>query len=101
MFNSKPTYTPVSPESHAELADWQEDPQESIESRNRTIGIHHRPGFYSKSLLISVGLNAILLMVIGYQYFRLTRFVACSAYSTSIGDSILTCQSAKAAGGSG
>ncbi|KAL9100696.1 MAG: hypothetical protein Q9163_003960 [Psora crenata] len=71
MFKSTSSYEPVnSPESHAELADWQ-DPEESVETRNRPIGIHHRPGFYSKALLVSVGLNAILLMVVGLQYLRL------------------------------
>ena len=53
------------------MADWREDPMESVESRNKVISLHRKPGFYSTGLLISVGLNAILLMAIGWQYMRL------------------------------
>ena len=68
-----PKYTPVSSDSLAELDDWQEDPEASVETRNRPINLHRRPGFYSKSLLVSVGLNAILLMVMAFQYMRLRK----------------------------
>lgn len=75
MFNSKPSYTPVDSSSNAELETWREDPEESVESRNHRISIHRRPGFYSKSLLLSVALNAILLMTVGYIYLQLQRYV--------------------------
>ena len=75
MFSSKPSYTPVDSSSIAELDSWREDPEESIDSRNHRISIHRRPGFYSKSILLSVALNAILLMAVGYLYLQLQKYV--------------------------
>lgn len=72
MFKQAQTYDPVrSGDPEAEMANWPEDPMESVESRNKVISLHRKPGFYSTGLLISVGLNAILLMAIGWQYMRL------------------------------
>ena len=76
MFKQKQSYEPVGEEeSQAELAGWREDPETSIESRNRTISIHRRPGFYKKGLLGSIAMNAILLMVCGWMYMKLTMSV--------------------------
>lgn len=73
MFKQGQTYEPVgAEESHAELADWREDPNSSVESRNKPISIHRRPGFYKKGLLGSIAINAILLMVCGWMYLKLT-----------------------------
>jgi len=75
MATSKPTYTPLNP-SNSELDTWHEDPeQSSIEERNHRISIHRRPGFYSKSLLLSVGLNAMLLMLVAWLWLGLRRYV--------------------------
>lgn len=76
MLSSKPAYTPVNPSpSNAELDNWNQDPEASVETRNHLISIHRRPGFYSKSLLLSVALNAILLMSVGYFYLQLQKYV--------------------------
>lgn len=72
MFKQSQVYDPVgSRDPDSEMADWREDPTESVESRNKVISIHRKPGFYSTGLLVSVGLNAVLLMLIGWQYMRL------------------------------
>ena len=81
MFEQKQVYEPVgSRDAESEMADWRENPTESVESRNKIISIHRKPGFYSTGLLVSVGLNAVLLMVIGWQYMRLkTTLENCKA----------------------
>ena len=75
MFKPAQSYTPLESGDagfDSELPDWRnDDPLESVETRNKVISLHRKPGFYSTGLLISVGLNAILLMVIGWQYMRL------------------------------
>ena len=72
MFKQTQSYDPVgSRDPDSELADWRQDPPESVEGRNKIISLHRKPGFYSTGLLLSVGFNAILLMVIGWQYMRL------------------------------
>ena len=72
MFKQSQSYDPIgSRDPDSELTDWREDPPESVESRNKIISLHRKPGFYSTGLLLSVGLNAILLMAIGWQYMRL------------------------------
>lgn len=72
MFKQSQSYDPVgSRDPDSEMADWRDDPAESVESRNKVISLHRKPGFYSTGLLLSVGMNAILLMVIGWQYMRL------------------------------
>ena len=81
MFKQNQSYEPVGEEeSQAELAGWREDPETSIESRNRTISIHRRPGFYKKGLLGSIAMNAILLMVCGWLYMKLTMSVPLRPY---------------------
>jgi len=50
-----------------------EEEQPSVETRNRAINLHHRPGFYSKALLGSVGLNAVLLMACAWLSLRVMR----------------------------
>ena len=73
MFKQNQSYGPVgADESQAELADWHEDPEQSVESRNHWISIHRRPGFYKKGLLGSIAMNAVLLMVCGWMYLKLT-----------------------------
>lgn len=73
MFKQGQTYQPVgTDELQAELADWREDPDSTVESRNKAISIHRRPGFYKKGLLGSIAINAMLLMVCGWIYFKLT-----------------------------
>ena len=57
--------------SQAELSDWHEEPIESVESRSRQVNLHRRPGFYKKGLLGSVAVNAALLMVCAWLYFKL------------------------------
>jgi len=72
MFKQNQSYEPIdADESHAELADWREDPGPSVESRNKQISIHRRPGFYKNGLLGSIALNAILLMACGLMYLKL------------------------------
>lgn len=74
MFKPAQSYSPLDAgdrDPDSELPDWRADPIESVESRNNVISLHRKPGFYSTGLLLSVGLNAILLMVIGWQYMRL------------------------------
>ena len=77
MFKQSQSYEPVgAEESQAELAAWREDPDTSIESRNHQISIHRRPGFYKKGLLASIAINAMLLMVCGWMYLKLTMLVS-------------------------
>ena len=72
MFNQNQAYKPVgADETHAELDDWRGEPGESVESRNKQISIHRRPGFYKKGLLGSIALNAILLMACAWLYMKL------------------------------
>lgn len=79
MSKQSQSYDPVGfDELHAELDDWQEEPVESVESRNHQISIHRRPGFYKKGLLGSIALNAILLIVCGWLYLKLTMYVSSS-----------------------
>ena len=77
MSKQHQAYEPVgSRDPEAELEDWRQEPVASVESRNKTIALHRKPGFYSTGLLVSIGLNAILLMVIGWQYMRLKMSVS-------------------------
>ena len=72
MFKQTHNYDPVgTEEAQAELDDWLEDPAPSVESRNKQISIHRRPGFYKKGLVGSVAMNALLLMVCGWLYLKL------------------------------
>lgn len=76
MFKSSHSYESVAADdSQAEMANWRVDPNESVESRNNQISIHHRPGFYKKGLLGSIAMNAILLMVCAWMYMKLSMFV--------------------------
>lgn len=83
MFKPMQTYNQVAAEeSQAELDDWHEEPIESVESRNRQVNLHRRPGFYKKGLLGSVTLNAVLLMVCGWLYLKLrVARIACAPTS--------------------
>ena len=65
------SYDPLSSDTQAELSSWREDPEESIESRNKQINIHRRPGFYKKGLLGSIALNALLMMAVTWMYMRM------------------------------
>ena len=72
MFKPTQTYDRLAAaESQAELDDWHEEPIESVESRSRQVNLHRRPGFYKKGLLVSIAVNALLLMVCGWLYLRL------------------------------
>lgn len=76
MYKQAQSYEPVGvDDSHAELTAWRENPMESVESRNKQISLHRRPGFYKKGLLGSIAANAILLMVCGWLYMKLAMSV--------------------------
>lgn len=87
MFKQSQVYEAVgADEPHAELEDWREDPDSSVESRNKPILIHRRPGFYKKGLLGSIAINAILLMACGWMYLKLTMSVL--LYSVSLASTV-------------
>ena len=44
-----------------------------ISKSNKPITLHHKPGFYPKSLLLSVVLNAVFIIVVGYQYMEMKK----------------------------
>lgn len=46
-----------------------------ISSSNKPINIHHKPGFFPKSLLLSIILNAVFLIIIAYQYMEMKKLV--------------------------
>ena len=72
MFKQLQSYEPVgTDEPPAELGNWRDDQASSVESRNKQISIHRRPGFYKKGLLGSIALNAILLMACAWIYMKL------------------------------
>ena len=81
MFNKSQTYEQLAmDDSHNESTNWRQDPDQSVESRNKQISIHRRPGFYKKGLLGSILINAILLMLCAWMYMKLELWVA-HAYS--------------------
>ena len=72
MFKPTQTYNELATaDSLAELDDWHDEPVESVESRSHQVNLHRRPGFLKKGLLVSVAVNAVLLMVCGWLYLRL------------------------------
>ncbi|KAL6713643.1 hypothetical protein ACLMJK_009108 [Lecanora helva] len=72
MFQQKQTYQPVSAgEPPAEMANWRQDPELSVEERNNWVSVHRRPGFFKKGLLGSIAVNAVLLVACAWMYMQL------------------------------
>ena len=76
MFKPSQTYDRIAAaEAQAELDEWHEEPIESVESRNHQVNLHRRPGFYKKSLLGSIAVNAVLLMMCAWLFMKLRVWV--------------------------
>lgn len=91
--SSKGSYKPVSqptriPDFNAldqheeeELSSWPPEQHLTVEQRNNYINIQRKPGFIKRILLMSVGLNAVLLVVVAAGALKFLRFVFVSAPS--------------------
>ena len=65
------TSPPLSSSSRSNNNNFPPEPISEEPRKIHPINIHRRPGFWPKTLLLSLMMNAMLLMVVGYQYMKI------------------------------